>query len=242
MGALKDRIEAMSRTSTINYLVLGPGCCDRTTWQSDMAMATSPGKWALPLPWSSPGAVTAGCRSLSAWPSVPSSGAGGPGTEVIYTNYLGSGLALDVFGFLFFSLVLCHPAVGQRPYPGNVGADLGVTLWSWLAATGALGLVVVAAINANGAIRLDPGRLIISRLLGSRTLDLGEIAAAAPLLVGGIESGLVLELRDHSRSSCPGITWSTTSCCWGPWACRDRGASRPPAGLGPRTGRSDHCH
>ena len=63
--------------------------------------------------------------------------------------------------------------------------------------------MVVAAVNASCTIRLEPGRLAISRVLGSRTLDLGEITAATPLLVGGIESGLILELRDHSRVRLP---------------------------------------
>ena len=63
--------------------------------------------------------------------------------------------------------------------------------------------MVVAAVNASCTIRLEPGRLVISRLFGSRTLDLGEITAATPLLVGGIESGLILELRDHSRVKLP---------------------------------------
>ncbi len=78
-----------------------------------------------------------------------------------------------------------------------------MTLWCGLAAAGSLSLVVAAAKNASFAIRFEPDRLVISRLFGSRTLNLGEIAAATPLLTGGIESGLILELRDHSRVKIP---------------------------------------
>lgn len=82
---------------------------------------------------------------------------------------------------------------------------MGMTLLCWLAAVGALGLVVAAACNTSFAIRFGPGQMVISRLLGSRTLNLGEIIAAAPLLVGGIESGIVLEMQDHCRVKIP---WS----------------------------------
>ena len=126
-----------------------------------------------------------------------------PATEVIYPNYLSSGLALDVFGLLLFSLFFAIPFWVSDPTQEMWGQDLGITLWCWLAAAGALSLVVVAALNVSRAIRLEPGRLVVSRLLGSRTLDLGEITAATPLLVGGIESGLILELQDQSRVELP---------------------------------------
>ena len=126
-----------------------------------------------------------------------------PGPEVIYPNYLSSGLALDVCGLLFFSLFFVIPYWICDPSQAMWGPDLGLTLLCWGAAAGALSLVAVAAVNASCTIRLEPGRLAISRVFGSRTLDLGEITAATPLLVGGIESGLILELRDHSRVRLP---------------------------------------
>ena len=83
--------------------------------------------------------------------------------------------------------------------------DLGVTVLCWLAALGALSLTVWAARNASYAIRIEPGQLVISTLFGSRRLNVGEIAAAQPLLEGDIESGIILELRDQSRIKLP---WS----------------------------------
>ncbi len=68
---------------------------------------------------------------------------------------------------------------------------------------GALSLTVWAARNASYAIRIEPGQLVISTLFGSRRLNVGEIAAARPLLEGDIESGIILELRDQSQIKLP---------------------------------------
>ncbi|MDP2044940.1 MAG: hypothetical protein Q8L00_01885 [Deltaproteobacteria bacterium] len=202
LAALKDRIETMSRTWTVNYLVLRPDSAPQYL-EVRYGYGFEPKKVGAPaslvFPW----------RSYCWIPLLV--GAAGfailrgrrPGTEIIYPNYLSSGLALDVIGLLFFSLFFAIPFWVSDPTQEMWGQDLGITLWCWLAAAGALSLVVVAGVNASGAIRLEPGRLVVSRLLGSRTLDLGEITAATPLLVGGIESGLILELRDQSRVKLP---------------------------------------
>jgi hypothetical protein len=81
--------------------------------------------------------------------------------------------------------------------------DLGVTILSGLAALGALSLVVWAAWNASQAIRVEPGRLVIARLFGSRRFNLGEIRAARALLEGDLEAGVILELKDSSRIKLP---------------------------------------
>jgi hypothetical protein len=202
LAALKDRIEAMSRTWTVTYLVLGHG-------SAPQYLEVRHGYGFEPKKVGAPASLVFPWRSYCWIPLLI--GAAGfallrrrrPGTEVIYPNYPSSGLALDVCGLLFFSLFFVIPFWVCDPTQAMWGQDLGVTLLCWLAAAGALSLVVFAAVNAGGAIRCEPGRLVISRLLGSRTLDLGEITAATPLLVGGIESGLILELRDHSRVKLP---------------------------------------
>ena len=202
LATLRDRIEAMSRISTINYLVLerGPG---------PQYLAVRYGYGYEPREIGAPASLVFPWRSYC-WMPLLAGAAGfallrrrGLRDEVIYKNYLGSGLALDICGFLFFALFFALPLWVSDPTRQMWGEDWGVTLWSWLAATGALALVVAAAINASFVIRFAPGRLIISRLFGSRSLNLEEIVGAAPLLVGGIESGLVLELRDHSRIKLP---------------------------------------
>ena len=202
LAALKDRIEAMSRTWTITYLVLGHA-------SSPQYLEVRYGYGFEPKQVGAPASLVFPWRSYC-WPPLLLGAAGfallrrrRPGTEVIYPNYLSSGLALDVGGFLLFSLFFAVPFWVCDPTQEMWGKDLGVTLWCWLAAAGALGLVVAAAVNAGCTIRVEPGRLVISRLLGSRTLDLGEITAATPLFVGGIESGLILELRDHGRVNLP---------------------------------------
>jgi hypothetical protein len=202
LAALKGRIEAMSRTWTVNYLVLGHG-------SSPQFLEVRYGYGFEPKKVGAPASLVFPWRSYCWIPLL--AGVAGvallrrrrPGTEVIYPNYLSSGLALDVCGLLFFSLFFAIPFWISDPTQEMWGQDLGVTILSWLAAAGALSLVVAAAVNASYTVRLEPGRLAISRLLGSRTLDLGEIAAATPLLVGGIESGVILELRDHSRIKLP---------------------------------------
>lgn len=202
LGALKDRIEAMSRTWTVNYLVLAHGSAPQYL-EVRYGYGFEPKKVGAPsslvFPW----------RSYCWIPLL--FGAAGfvllrrrrPGPEVIYPNYLSGGLALDVCGLLLFSLCFAIPFWVCDPSQAMWRQDLGVTLFCWLAAAGALSLVVVAGVNASRAIRCEPGRLVISRLLGSRILHLGEITAAIPLLVGGIESGLILELQDHSRVKLP---------------------------------------
>jgi hypothetical protein len=202
LGALKDRIEAMSRTWTVNYLVLAHSSAPQYL-EVRYGYGFEPKKVGAPaslvFPW----------RSYCWIPLFL--GAAGfvllrrrrPDAEVIYPNYLSGGLALDVCGLLLFSLFFAIPFWVCDPIQAMWRQDLGVTLFCWLAAAGALSLVVAAAVNANGTIGVEPGRLAISRLLGARTLDLGEITAATPLLVGGIESGLILELQDHSRLELP---------------------------------------
>jgi hypothetical protein len=202
LATLKDRIEAMSRTWTVNYLVLGHGSAPQYL-EVRYGYGFEPKKVGAPASLVFPG------RSYCWIPLLL--GAAGfallrsrrPGTEAIYPNYLSSGLALDVCGLLLFSLFFAIPFWVCDPTQAMWGQDLGVTLWCWLAAAGALSLVVAAAVNASRTIGVEPGRLVISRLLGSRTLELGEITAATPLLAGGIESGLILELQDHSRLELP---------------------------------------
>ena len=202
LATLKDRIEEMSRTWTVNYLVLGRG-------PSPQYLEVRYGYGYEPKKVGAPASLVFPWRGYC-WMPLLLGMAGfallrrrGPRAEVIYQNYLGSGLSLDVCGFLFFSLFFVIPFWVCDPTQQMWRQDWGVTLWCWLAAAGSLGLVVAAAINASLIIRFEPGRLIISRLLGTRSLDLGEIIAATPLFVGGIESGLILELRDHSRIELP---------------------------------------
>lgn len=202
LATLKDGIEAMSRTWTVNYLVLGRG-------PAPAYLEVRYGYGFEPKKVGAPASLVFPWRSYC-WIPLLFGVSGffllrrrGARAEVIYPHYLSSGLSLDVFGFLFFSLFFALPLWVSDPTQQMWGEDLGVTLWGWLAAAGSLSLVVIAAVNASLVIRFEPGRLVISRLLGSRTLDLGEIMAATPLLVGGIEAGLSLELRDQSRIKLP---------------------------------------
>jgi hypothetical protein len=126
-----------------------------------------------------------------------------PQTEEIYTSYLSSCLSLDLLGILFFSLFFFIPFWVSDPTQQMWGVDLGVTLLCWMAALSALSLVVASAFNASFAIRVEPGRLVISRLFGLSIVDLREIIAANPLLVGDIESGIVLKQRDHDQIKLP---------------------------------------
>jgi hypothetical protein len=127
-----------------------------------------------------------------------------PDKEIHY-NCLGSCLPLDVCGFLFFTFFFAIPFLISDPTQQMWAEYLGVTVLCWLAALGALCLTIWAARNASYAIRIEPGQLVISTLFGSRCLNVGEIAAARPLLEGDIESGIILELRDQSRIKLP---WS----------------------------------
>jgi hypothetical protein len=202
LAALKDRIEALSRTWTISYLVLERGSAPQYL-EVRYGYGFEPKKVGAPaslvFPW----------RSYCWVPLLL--GAAGfallrprkPGPEVIYPNYRSSGLALDICGLLWFSLFFAIPFWVSDPSQAMWGQDLGVTLFCWLAAAGALSLIVLAAVNASRTIGVEPGRLVISGLLGSRTLDLGEITAAVPLLAAGFESGLILELQDRSRIKMP---------------------------------------
>ena len=199
---LKDRIEQMSRTWTLNYLVLSRG-------PSPPYLEVRYGYGYEPKKVGAPASLVFPWRSYCWIPLLV--GMAGfallrhrrPRGEVIYRNYLGSGLSLDVCGFLWFSLFLVIPFWVCDPTQQMWGEDKGVTLWCWLAAAGSLGLVVTAAINASFTIGFEPGRLVISRLFGARSLEMGEIVAATPLRLGGIESGLILELRDQSRIKLP---------------------------------------
>ena len=202
LATLKDRIEARSRTWTVTYLVLGHGPAPQYL-EIRYGYGFEPKKVGAPaslvFPWRSycwiPLLLGAAGFALLRRPR--------PGPEVIAANYLSRGLALDICGLLLFSLFFAIPFRVSDPSQAMWHQDLGVTLFCWLAAAGALSLVVVAAVNASRSIGVEPARLVISGLLGSRTLDLGEITAATPLLLGGIESGLILELQDQSRLKLP---------------------------------------
>jgi hypothetical protein len=202
LAGLKDRIEEMSRTWTITYLVLAPG-------PGPQYLEVRYGYGFEPKKVGAPASLVFPWRAYSLLPLLFGV-AGlallrrrGPRVELIYKNYLGSGLAIDGCGFLFFSLFFALPFWVSDPTQQMWGKDLGVTLWCGLLAAGSLGLVVTAAKNASFAIRFEPDRLVISRLFGSRSLNMGEIAAASPRLTGGIESGLTLECRDHSQVKIP---------------------------------------
>lgn len=204
LATLKDQIEARSKTWTINYLLL-EGSAPPQYLQVRYGYGFEPKKVSAPaslvFPWRNycwlpPLAGLAGFALLRHRHTS---------SEAIYKNYLGSCLPLDICGFLFFSLFFAIPLWISDPTCAMWGDDLGVTVVCWLAAAGALGLVVAAACSASFAIRFAPGQIHILRLFGSRTLNLEEITAAAPLLMGGIESGLILELKDHSRVRIPWV-------------------------------------
>jgi hypothetical protein len=202
LAALRDQVEAMSRVWTVNYLML-------TTSAGPQYLAVRYGYGFEPRKVGAPASLVFPWRRY-AWIPLLLGAAGfalfrrrGPRDDEIYKNYLGSGLSLDLAGFLFFSLFFAIPLWVCDPTRQMWGEDWGLTLLCWLAAAGSLGLVAAAAVNASFTIRLEPGRLIISRLFGSRRLTLEEIAGSAPLRIGGIESGLILELRDHSRIRLP---------------------------------------
>jgi hypothetical protein len=204
LAPLRNRIERMSQTWTVNYLVLERGASPEYL-EVRYGYGFEPRKVGAPAFLVFPG------RSLC-WAPLLAGLAGfallrrrRPLAEIIYKNYLGSCLPLDLCGYLLFSLFFAIPLWVSDPTQKMWGADLGVTLLCWLAAAGALGLVAAAAGNASFVIRIGPGQIFISRLFGTRTLNLGEIMAATPLLVGGIESGLVLEMQDQSRLKIP---WS----------------------------------
>lgn len=202
LATLKERIETMSRTWTVNYLLL-TGSSPPQYLQVRYGYGFEPKKVgaaaSLVFPWRRlcwlpPLIGLAGFVLLRRRPAA---------AESIYKNYLGSCLPLDICGFLFFSLFFAIPLWISDPTRKMWGDDFGVTLICWLAAAGALALVVAAAYNASFAIRFAPGQIRIHRLFASRTLNLGDITAVTPLLVGDIESGLILELKDHHRVKLP---------------------------------------
>ena len=202
LDTLKNQLEQMSRTWTVNYLVLkntsvtqylevryGYGFEPRNIGAPD----------SLVFPWRRYCWVPllAGLAGFALLRSRR------PQAGEIYHNYLGSGLPLDICGFFFFTLFFAIPFWVSDPTRQMWTEDLGVTILCWLAALGALSLVVWAAWNASFAIRVEPGRLVIARLFRSRRLNLGEIGAARPLLEGDIDSGVILELKDSSRIELP---------------------------------------
>ena len=130
LAALKDRIEAMSRTWTITYLVLGHG-------SSPQYLEVRYGYGFEPKKVGAPASLVFPWRSYCWIPLLL--GAAGfallrrrrPGPEVIYPNYLSSGLALDVCGLLFFSLFFVIPFWICDPTQEMWGPDLGLTLLCW---------------------------------------------------------------------------------------------------------------
>ena len=138
--------------------------CHSSILKSDMATASSPGKPVqlilLVFPWRRYCWVPllAGLAGFALLRSRR------PQAGEIYHNYLGSGLPLDICGFFFFTLFFAIPFWVSDPTRQMWTEDLGVTILCWLAALGALSLVVWAAWNASFAIRVEPGRLVIARL------------------------------------------------------------------------------
>ena len=204
LATLKNRLEQMSRTWTVNYLVLKDAPVTsylEVRYGYGFEPRNSGAPASLVFPW-----------RRHCWIPLLAGVAGfallrrrkSPDKE-IYRNYLGSCLPLDICGFLFFTLFFAIPFWVSDPTQQMWTEDLGVTVLCWLAALGALSLTVWAARNASYAIRIEPGQLVISTLFGSRRLNVGEIAAARPLLEGDIESGIILELRDQSQIKLP---WS----------------------------------
>jgi hypothetical protein len=204
LSTLKNRLEQMSRTWTVNYLVLkDPPVTSylEVRYGYGFEPGNSGAPASLVFPWRRHCWIplltgVAGFALLK--PRRPRDGE-------IYLNYLSGGLSLDICGFLFFTLFFAIPFWVSDPTQQMWTEDLGVTLLCWLAAFGALTLTLWAARNASSAIRIEPCQLVISTLFGARRLNVGEIAAAKPLLEGGIESGIILELRDQSQIKLP---WS----------------------------------
>jgi hypothetical protein len=202
LATLQDRIEAMSKTWTVNYLVLTRGTASqylevRYGYGFEPRQVGAPTSLVFPwrrFCWLPPLLGVAGFALLRRRQ---------PPGEMIYKNYLGSCLPLDICGFLFFALFFAIPLWISDPTQRMWGDNFGVALLCWLAAAGALALVVAAAANASFAIRFGPGQVYIARLFGSRSLQLAEIVAAIPLQVGGIKSGLILELKDQSLIKVP---------------------------------------
>ena len=183
LATLKNRLEQMSRTWTVNYLVLKDAPVT-SYLEVRYGYGFEPGNSGAPaslvFPWRRHGWIplltgVAGFALLRRRKS--------PDKE-IYCNYLGSCLPLDVCGFLFFTLFFAIPFWVSDPTQQMWAEDLGVTVLCWLAALGALSFTIWAARNASYAIRIEPGQLVISTLFGSRRLNVGEIAAAQPLLEG----------------------------------------------------------
>ncbi len=202
LANLKDRIETMSHTWTVNYLLL-QGSSPPQYLEVRYGYGFEPKKVGAPtslvFPWRSfcwlPPLVGVAGFVLLRRRHHP--------TDEIYKNYLGSCLPLDICGYLFFTLFFAIPFWISDPTRQMWADDLGPTVIFWLAAAGAFGLVVAAAANASFAIKCGAGQIRISRLIGLRILNLRDIMAAIPLMVGGIESGIILELRDQSRIKFP---------------------------------------
>jgi hypothetical protein len=96
-------------------------------------------------------------------------------------------------GFGFFVLFFAIPFRVADPTRDLWGADLGVTIWCWLAAAAALILPVWAARNASFALTCAQGQLTVQGLWGRETFPLSAITAVATLRIGGIDAGIVLE-------------------------------------------------
>ncbi len=108
LAGLKDRIEEMSRTWTITYLVLASG-------PAPQYLEVRYGYGLEPKKVGAPASLVFPWRAYS-WTAAPFRGgrvrpppAPEARVEVMYKNYLGSGLALDGCGFLFFSLFFALP-------------------------------------------------------------------------------------------------------------------------------------
>lgn len=195
LAALRPQISRMSQTWTVNYLVLKSG-------SQPSYLEVRSGYGFEPKNIGAPAAMVFPWRQYS-WLALVAGGLGfillgrrERPPDGINPHYPGSSLGLDVLGYLFFTLFFAIPFWVADPTQEMWSADLGVTVLSWLAATGALSLIVWSASNASLAIRLEPDGLVVTRLGGSRRLRWDEIVRVEPLLLGGIASGLILVARD----------------------------------------------
>jgi len=188
---VKSQIEEKSRTWTINYLALGPG-------ERPRYLEVGFGYGYEPKKLGAPAALVYPHRAYCWLPLL----AGAVGFAGLRRRRLPAALAkdpwssvypLDLVGFGFFVLFFAIPFRVADPTRDLWGADLGVTIWCWLAAAAALILPVWAARNASFALTCAQGQLTVQGLWGRETFPLSAITAVATLRIGGIDAGIVLE-------------------------------------------------